>query len=42
MDLIVDLKQGEMCSPPFWSLFIEDWALLAESRPGSGLKITVK
>jgi hypothetical protein len=37
MDLIVGLKQGEICSPLFWSMFIEDLELFLGSRPGSGV-----
>ena len=37
MDLIVGLKQGEISSPLFWYMFIEDLELFLGSRPGSGL-----
>lgn len=37
IEISVGLKQGEICSPLLWSLFIEDLELYLGSRPDSGI-----
>ncbi|XP_053380261.1 uncharacterized protein LOC128548803 [Mercenaria mercenaria] len=37
IEIAVGLKQGEICSPLLWSMFIEDLELYLGTRPGSGL-----